>query len=116
MSEETIFIVDRIVAQPGSGETLFRRYVDEYAPVNEGRGLTLEHRWVSPPVWLEGGQSNTLTFVWSTKGAAGFWAAGAQARFDPSAGDWWQTIAPLLSSRSRSVMSEASDIASLTDV
>jgi hypothetical protein len=116
MANESIYILDRLVAQPGQGEALHRRYLDEYVPVASERGLTLEHRWVSPPMWLEGGQSNTLLFVWSVKGVEGYWGVEARARFDSASGDWWREIEPMLVSRTRSVMSEASDIASLTDV
>jgi hypothetical protein len=116
LAGETIYVVDRIVARPGEGEELFRRYVDEYVPVAQGRGLTLEHRWVSPPVWLRGGQSNTLMFVWSVTGAGGYWAAEGQARADQGAGDWWRTIEPMCVSRTRAVMSEGADLASLADV
>lgn len=116
VANESIYVLDRLVAQPGQGEALHRRYLDEYVSVASERGLTLEHCLVSPPMWLEGGQSNTLLFVWSVKGVEGYWGVEARARLDPASGAWWREIEPMLVSRTRSVMSEASDIASLTDV
>lgn len=113
---ETIFIIDRIEARPGLGQALFERYMREYAPVAEARGFTLLHRWVSPPVWLEGNQANTLTFVWSVVGVAAYWDYVRQARTDPGSGDWWLEIAPLVGERTRSVASEMSDMESLADV
>jgi hypothetical protein len=116
VANEKIYILDRLVAEPGRGEALFDRYLADYVPVATARGLTLEHRWVSPPMWFDRGQSNTLLFVWSVTGVQGFWGVEAQARFDPGSGDWWQEIEPMVASRTRSVMSEASDIASLVNV
>lgn len=113
---QKIFVVDRLEAKPGLGETLFRRYMAEYAPVATARGFTLVHRWVSPPVWLGANQSNSLTFVWSVDGVAGYWDYVRQARTDPGSGDWWLEIAPLVIERTRTVASEMTDMESLADV
>ena len=115
-NDETIVILDQITPKSGCGEAFFKRYIDEYAPVARARGLKLEHSWVSPPMWMEGAQSNTLFIMWSVRGVAAYWSAAQQARLDPASADWWRDIEPMITTRNRSVLGEASDIESLTDV
>lgn len=114
--EETIFVMDRIVSLPGRGAEVHRYYVEHYVPVALARGLTLKHRWVSPPVWLEDGQSNTLCFIWSVTGVSGYWGVEARARWDETSSLFWQGLAPMIESRTRSVMAEDIDIGTLCDV
>lgn len=115
MADETIFVIDRIVARPGRGKALFDRYVQDYVPLATGRGLTLQHRLVSPPVWLEE-QSNTLLFIWSVQGAGAYWGAEAIARYTPGTSDFWREIEPMVESRTRSVAAGADDMESLANV
>lgn len=112
----TIFIIDRIQARPGAGEALLERYINEYVPVAQKRGFTLIHRWVAPPVWLTGNQTNVLTFVWSVEGTANYWEYQRQARTDPGSGDWWHEIEPLIVERTRSVAGEPADLERLANV
>ena len=114
--QETIYVMDCIVPLPGRGAEVHHRYVERYVPVAIERGLTLRHKWISPPVWLEGAQSNTLCYVWSVVGAAGYWGVEAKARWDETSSDFWRDLAPMIESRTRRVMAEDSDIASLCDV
>lgn len=114
--QETIFVVDCIIPQPGRGAEVLGYYLDRYAPVAQQRGLALQHKWVSPPVWLEGEQANTLYFVWSVSGTAAYWAAEAQARWDPTTPDFWSDLDPMIQSRTRQVLAEDTDITSLCDV
>ena len=111
-----LYVLDRITPKAGCGEDFFRYYMDRYVPVATARGLKLEHRWVNPPVWMEGEQSNTLFFVWSVEGVAAYWEVAGKARWDPSSPDFWRDIEPMIVERRRAVLAEASDVASLSDV
>jgi hypothetical protein len=115
-SLETIYIMDCITPHPGRGAEVLYHYLENYVPVGEERGLTLRHKWVSPPVWLKGNQTNTLYFVWSVTGVAGYWGAEAKARWDASTPDFWRDLEPMIQSRTRQVMAEDTDIESLCDV
>lgn len=114
--EETIYVMDIITPRPGRGEEVFRYYVENYVPLAQDRGLRLQHRWVSPPLWLQGNQSNTLYFVWSVTGVGEYWAVEAKARWDATAPDFWRDLEPMIVSRSRQVLAGEHDLASLGDV
>lgn len=114
--EETIYVMDCITARPGCGPEVLRRYVEHYVPVALSRGLTLCHKWVHPPVWLEGHQSNVIYFVWSVIGAAGYWSVEAKARWDETTPDFWRDLDEVIVGRTRQVLAEETDIASLCDV
>jgi L-rhamnose mutarotase len=116
MADESIYIVDQITAKPGMGRIFLDAYMQRYAAGAKERGMTLEHTWVAPPVWLED-QSNTLFIVWSVKGAKGVWDSLISSRRVPSVDDWWwKEAAPMIAARERYFLSNPSDIASLTDV
>ena len=116
MSDEKIFIVDQITSKPGAGHKLLDAYTQRYVPGGKERGMTLEHTWVAPPVWLEDG-SNTLFFVWSVEGVAQVWASLVGPRRTSAAEEWWwKDAAELIASRERFFLSNPSDIASLTNV
>lgn len=116
MSDEMIYIVDQITSKPGTGRLCLDAYMQRYAPGARERGMTLEHTWVAPPVWLDDG-SNTLFFVWSVKGVSQVWATLVGPRRTSAAEEWWwKEIAELISSRERFFLSSPSDIASLTNV
>lgn len=114
--EEPIFIVDNIVTLPGRGRDVHRLYMSEYVPGSSARGLLLCHAWVSPPVWIEAGHANTLTYVWSVNGVSGYWAAEGMARWDSTTPDFWRSLETMIQHRTRKVMAEADDIESLCDV
>jgi hypothetical protein len=116
VSGETVYIVDQITPKPGAGRSFLDAYMQRYAPGARERGMTLEHTWVAPPVWLEDG-SNTLFFVWSVKGAKEVWSSLFSARRLSSVDDWWwKDAAEMIVSRERFFLSNPSDIASLTNV
>ena len=111
-----VYIVDDITTTPGAGEACLEAYLRRYVPGAQARGLTLLHRWVSPPVWLHE-QPNRLLFVWSAQGAAGVWACKFAGRTDPLLADWWEReAAALIESRTRAVYTDTDDIAALGDV
>lgn len=106
MSEAQFRLVDQIVVKPGQGRAFLRDYMEAYVPGALARGLQLEQRWVSPPLWLDD-QSNTLVFVWSLRGAQDFWPISIQARLDPAVQDWWWNKAePMIVSRQRFIATD----------
>jgi hypothetical protein len=116
VSGETVYIVDQIIPKPGLGRAFLDAYTQRYAPGARERGMTLEHTWVAPPVWLEDG-SNTLFFVWSVKGAKGVWGSLIGGRRGSALDEWWwKDAAEMVVSRERFFLSNPSDIASLTNV
>jgi hypothetical protein len=113
---ETVYVIDQVTPRPGMAQRFLAAYLERYAPGARARGMTLEHSWVAPPVWLDDG-ANTLTFVWSVRGAAGWWAMAATARQDPAVADWWwNEAAAMVASRQRSFASSPADVGSLADV
>jgi hypothetical protein len=112
-----IYFIDQVTPRPGQGELFYRHYMETYVPAAQARGLTLQHTWVNPPMWLEGEQSNTLFMVWSVKGTSGFWGVMARPEsLDGSTGAWWRDAQPMIATRSRSVLSDAANLAVLHDV
>lgn len=107
-----VFVIDRIVAKPGQAAVLAQAYRERYAAGAEARGMHLELSLLSPPLMLAE-QSNTLLYVWSVAGAAGYWAMCFQGRQDPALAEWWREAATLIESRERLVASDLADIALL---
>ena len=111
-----VFVIDDLVAAPGQGEALLRAYLEQYAPGAKRRGMTLVHQLVSPACWLPDA-SNRLLFIWTVAGAEGAWAMKYAGRQDPQLAAWRTEQAPrLVSSRTRAICAEASDLAGLGDV
>jgi len=109
-AERKVRLVDQITVKPGQGRAFLQAYMERYVPGAQARGLELEQRWVTPPLWLEQ-QSNTLVFVWSLRGAQGFWAMSLQGRLDPAVQDWWWSEAQaLVESRQRYIVGDAADL------
>ena len=117
MSGETVYIVDQITPKSGGGRAFLDAYMQRYVPDARERGMTLEHTWVAPPVWLEDG-SNTLFFVWSVAGGAkGVWGSLIGGRRGNALDEWWwKEAAPMIVTRERFFLSNPADIASLTNV
>jgi hypothetical protein len=110
VSDETIYIVDQVTSKTGAGRKFLDAYMQRYAPGAKERGMTLEHTWVAPPVWLEDG-SNTLFFVWSVKGVAEVWSSLVGPRRTSAAEDWWwKEAVELIATRERFFLSNPSDI------
>ena len=113
--QETIYYLDHLVAHPGRAEELLRFYMSDYAPQAKGRGLTLVHRWVTPPLWLRE-QSNELFVIWSVQGAQAWWDVTRHRRADPSFLGFWAEAQPMIVSRRRLFLSHVDDVDSLNHV
>jgi hypothetical protein len=113
--QEIIYYLDHMVAQPGRAKELLRFYMSDYVPQAKRRGLTLVHRWVTPPLWLKE-QSNELFVIWSVQGAQAWWDATRQRRADPSFLGFWEEAQPMIVDRRRLFLSEVDDVNSLNDV
>jgi hypothetical protein len=115
-SDETVYILDQVTPKPGRAQEFMKSYVEHYVPGAEARGMKRAFTWVTPPVWLDN-QTNTLFFIWSVKGTAGWWATQMAARLDPSfVIDWWRSAEPMIETRRRYCLADVSDVASLTHV
>lgn len=115
MDDRTIYIVDRIVLTPGSAPAFIDAYLSGYAPQARERGLTLDRILVSPPAWIDG-ETNTVTATWTVPGPKAWWAAAVGARHDPEPAGWWDSMAPMIVERTRSMASRAEDVEGLCDV
>lgn len=115
MANETIYVVDEIVPQPGEGQALLEQYMKRYAPGAQVRGMTLERVLVSPPMWLDD-QSNTLTITWTLQGAPAFWQMSFMGRSDPDVAAWWAEVDKRVLSRKRSFHAAAADVEALSHV
>lgn len=115
MDDRTIYIIDRIVLRPGSARAFIEAYLSAYAPQARERGLTLDRILVSPPAWVDG-ETNTVTATWTVPGPKSWWAAAVSARHDPEPARWWDSMAPMIVERTRSMASRAEDVEGLCDV
>ena len=103
-----IYIIDRIVAQPGKGREVYDRYLERFEPFAAERGLKLEHAVFAPPVWLVDDVScNTLEFMWSAVGYPAF--AGALTYGNDEAAAWWDDLEQIVVSRDRSYFTTDAD-------
>ena len=114
-SPPTVYVLDEITAKPGKAEALLAAYLETYAPQAKERGMVLDRLLVSPPMWLES-QSNTLHITWTIAGAPGFWAMSHRGRRDPRTKAFWDSIEPLVETRSRRFLSATADVKELCDV
>jgi hypothetical protein len=112
---ETIYIVDQVTTKPGKAQEFLDIYMADYAPGARERGMTLVHRWVSPPMWLKE-QSNTLHIIWSVQGAKAWWAMSHGSRRITAVKEFWENIKPLIESRHRSFSSDVADVESICNV
>ena len=115
MTEPTVHIIDRVEVRPGHGREFVDAYLADYAPRARDRGLTLDRILVSPPVWMDD-EPNVVTAIWSAAGPAGWWRAAIDARYDPESAGWWERMAPLVLTRTRSSAAAATDVEALCDV
>jgi hypothetical protein len=115
MAEPTIYIVDEVVTKPGQARGFIDRYLAEYAPGAEQRGMTLDRVLVSPPIWFTD-QENTVTISWTVPGAGAWWGMTARGRHDASIREFWTAIEELVQSRSRRMMAAAADVDGLNNV
>jgi hypothetical protein len=101
-----IYALDEIAVRPEmltAFETLYR---EVYAPLAKGRGMTLEHAWMTPPVVLTD-TPNTLMFVWSVPDPAAWWRMRYGA-YDPKVSAFWHDTAPMILTRRRIFMKPVS--------
>jgi len=112
---ETIYILDQITPKPGQAQAFLNAYMEKYAPAARARGMTLVHRWVSPPMWLKE-QSNTLFIIWTVQGAKAWWQMSFLGRRDPTVVGWWEEAESMIEKRHRCFLSDVADIESLANV
>ncbi len=112
---ETIYILDEVTAKPGKAQQFLAAYMERYVPAAKERGMTLVHRWVSPPMWLVE-ESNTLCIIWTVRGAPAWWSMSHQGRRNPAVAEFWSSIEPLIEKRHRSFLSDVADVESLCNV
>ncbi|MGX9792472.1 hypothetical protein [Mycobacterium sp. MMS18-G62] len=115
MSEGLVYVIDRVVTQPGCARKFVDYYLAEYAPGARERGMTLRDILVSPPIWFTD-RSNTVTITWQLPSAQAWWEMTWKSRPDPTVGQWWAHIDELIAERSRSVAAAVNDVDGLCDV
>jgi hypothetical protein len=115
MASGEVYIVDRVVTQPGRAREFIDRYLAEYAPGARQRSMSLRDVLVSPPIWFSD-QTNIVTITWSLSSARAWWEMTWQGRPDPALGKWWTDISELVVERTRSVAAAADDVDGLCDV
>jgi hypothetical protein len=114
--KETIYILDQVTAKPGQAKAFLEAYMERYAPAaKQDRGMTLLHRWISPPMWLED-EGNTLFIIWTVQGAPAWWNMSFHGRRNPAVAEFWKSIEPLIETRHRSFLSDIADVESLCNV
>jgi hypothetical protein len=99
-----IYVLDEIVLDPGHAPEVLALLQRSYRPNSEARGMTLLHRWISPPVAIEG-VSNTLRLLWQVADAPAYYAM--RASIDASSMAVWPEVDALCETRHRHVMSDA---------
>jgi hypothetical protein len=115
MADGEVYVIDRVVTQPGCARKFVDSYLAEYAPGARERGMTLRDILVSPPVWFTD-RTNTVTITWHVPSARAWWEMTWKGRPDPRVGQWWAGTAELIAERSRSVAAAADDVDGLCDL
>ena len=110
-----VYVVDRVVTQPGCAKEFVDRYLAEYAPGAATRGMNLREVLVSPPIWFDD-QPNTVTITWVLPSPQAWWEMTWKGRPDPSLGRWWDSVGALVADRTRSVAAAAGDVEEICDV
>lgn len=113
--DQTIYLIDDIVAAPGKGRELLALYRAKYAPGAMARGMVLDREIVAPPLWLDE-LSNRLLITWTVTGAPGWWGQAVQGRYDPAVEAFWAEAAPLIASRARYFGSAEADVEAISHV
>src|SRR5690242_12887910 len=109
MADGEVLVIDRVVTRPGCARQFVDRYIHEYAPGARERGMTLRDVLISPPIWFDD-QPNTVMITWSLPSPHAWWEMTWKGRPDRSLGPWWEDIASLIESRTRSVAAAAADV------
>lgn len=113
--DQTIYMVDDIVAAPGKGRELLELYRSAYAPGAKARGMVLDREIVAPPMWLDE-LSNRLLITWTVQGAPGWWGQGVQSRYDPAVAAFWQQAEGLIAERTRYFGAAEADVEGISHV
>jgi hypothetical protein len=116
MADGEVFVIDRVVTRPGCARQFIDIYLAEYAPGARERGMTLRDVLVSPPIWFDDEQVNTITITWALPSAQAWWQMTWNGRPDPALGQWWAQVGDLVVERSRSFAAAAADVDGLCDV
>jgi hypothetical protein len=115
MTGQNIHIVDRVELEPGRAREFVTAYLADYAPRAVEIGMTLDGVLLSPPLWLDD-DTNTVTATWTVRGHAEWWRTAIARRFDAAFTGFWDDVAPLISSRSRSMAANVDDVDGLCRV
>lgn len=106
MSE--VLVIDEITAKQGQARVLIDRYMADYVPAAQKRGMVLRRTLIEPALELRhGDHGNTVSFIWSVEGAAGWWNMRISGSFDPAVSTFWTSIEPLVERRSRTFHQDA---------
>jgi len=62
VADGSVYVIDRVVTQPGRAKDFIDCYLAEYVPGARDRGMSLRDILVSPPIWFDD-QSNTVTIT-----------------------------------------------------
>lgn len=100
-----VHILDEIVLDPDSIEKVLQLLEDEYLPgLTERRTLSLQQRWVSPPVQLDA-KTNTLWLLWEVSDVYGYYTMRGTA--GEGVLRFWNAVDDLCQHRRRHVMGDA---------
>ncbi len=99
-----IHVLDEIVLDPARVPDMLALLERLYQSGSEARGLTLLHRWISPPVAIEDAP-NTLWLLWQVADAPAYYAM--RAGIDAPALAFWSEVDAMCDTRRRHVMSDA---------
>ncbi|MGE8318595.1 MAG: hypothetical protein ACN6O3_07575 [Comamonas sp.] len=99
-----IQILDEILIAPERIPDVLALLDERYLPKAAARGLTLQQRWVSPPVAIDG-QPNRLWLLWQVPDVWGYYGmrlgAGAEVV------EFWSTVDSWCERRARHVLGQA---------
>lgn len=116
MTGTDIWIVDDILVRPGQGPAFLEVWQTDYLPAATERGMRLIHKMVEPAMWLDD-EPNRLLIVWSVPHPGTVWSSKYVARMTPEVDRFWnETALNFIQSRSRSIMAEAEQLESLSNV
>ena len=100
-----VHILDEIEIAPQAIAQVLQLLEDEYLPGLPARQtLSLQQRWVSPPVQLDG-QTNTLWLLWEVTDVYGYYTMRGTA--DEGVIGFWAGVDRLCQRRRRHVMGDA---------
>ncbi len=103
-----IHVLDVLTAAPGRVEEVRRMMHDDYVPVVASLDMRLVHEWLNPAVELVD-QPMELLYLWELDDVAAFWRMRTVAARDPRVAAFWDSTAPLLTSRDRKLMCDPAD-------